>query len=282
MKRFILATLFAVVFTVGVGSSEVGASSLRIQPLDYKFALKKNESKKGFVDITNASAGEIDIRFSVQAFKQVDDKGSLKFYDNSEITKGIELDIEETSLRSGETLRLFFVANASTLPAGDVFAAIFATESSADSLLDSQVVRVGTLLSIENQRPGSRRAVIEKLDINFFQFGNGITGSYRIKNAAEKGENTAFYPESTVKIAPFSMSQKLTSGLVFSGHSRTNQFSVEASRLGFYDISLSYDASSQVKKVFMVTGYYRPLMVAVVTLIFIGVSIFLLHRHLRT
>ncbi|PLS81521.1 hypothetical protein CYG49_01855, partial [Candidatus Saccharibacteria bacterium] len=70
---------------VGLGtlsSSEAKAAALQIRPLSYPHDLKNGpeklkpgETKKGFVDVSNASHSATSVTLKVQGFKQVDDQG---------------------------------------------------------------------------------------------------------------------------------------------------------------------------------------------------------------
>jgi hypothetical protein len=226
-----------------------------MQPLQYQESLKKGERKKAFVDITNPSSQATKVQFQVQGFKQIDDKGNLVFYDDERLRSGILLDFDQAEIPAKKTLRLFFIADGTKLPTGDVFAAIFAyTKSNAGIAAPS--VRIGTLLILTNDTPGSRSAEITDFTIPFFQFGSHLSGSYTVKNTANQNEATGFYPAITVAIQPFKSQYEQPAKLLFAGVSRSSSFTIEESRLGFYKVSVAHGGSIKERWVFMATGVW--------------------------
>lgn len=246
-------------------SQSVSAESLRIQPLSYQTVLGIGERQKGFVDITNPTAQTVTVTTSVQAFRQVDDKGSLQFYNDAAVINGVTPDLSEFELGARETVRMYFIIDGTKLPSGDVFAALFATiKPQASTGTSQQAVRVGTILSIVNGTPGARQATITHMLVGFFQFDTKITGTYTIKNTADMATTTGFYPKVTVGISPLKQQQVATSKLVYAGRSRDNSFQLETARLGLYRVTVSYLGSSESQLVFIVSGWWRLVVLGVV------------------
>jgi hypothetical protein len=158
-------------------------SMIGLQPLQYVETLQKNERKRAFVDITNPSSQSVTVQFGVQGFKQIDEKGTLSFYDDPLISRGVLLDYQEQEIPAKKTLRLFFVVDGAKLPTGDVFAAIFAWTKSEEKAL-APSVRVGTLLILTNGTPGARQANVESLTTPLIHLGDTIQGVANIKNTA--------------------------------------------------------------------------------------------------
>ncbi len=69
-------------------TAPTSALSLKLQPLLYNDILKKGEQKKGFIDISNPTGQTLQLRSSVQAFRQVDNTGTLEFYENEQVSAG--------------------------------------------------------------------------------------------------------------------------------------------------------------------------------------------------
>lgn len=238
-------------------SVPTGAQTLRIQPLEYRTNLKTGEIQKGFIDITNPGDKPSLVRVDVRGFRQIDNQGTLQFYENEQITAGVLPDLNDFELGSNETVRMFFHVDGSKLPSGDVFAAIFATAQEADIKSGThQTIRAGTLLSIVNKTPGSRDARITDLNIPFFQFGSHLSGSYAVKNLANQNEVTGFYPAVTISLHPFKAEYRQPTKLVFAGMSRDSSFTIEESRLGFYKVSVAHAGSMKEQWVFMATGVW--------------------------
>lgn len=247
MKRllFLIGVLCVGVFCL---SPTAGAVGLKVAPLEYRTALKKGETKKGFIDASNPTDQTVRIKTSAQAFRQVDDLGSLQFFDDERIRGGVQLDLDEFELGPREAVRMYFQLDGTKLPSGDVFAAIFfTTEPTKPSVGVGQSVRLGTLLSIINDTPGSREAEIMGLTIPWLQFSDDAKGSYTIKNTANPQQATGFYPQVKLLATPFGPSEQSTGKLVFAGRSRENEFSLKLLPLGVYKIQASYGDSTRAQ-----------------------------------
>jgi len=242
------------------------ALSLKMQPLMYKEALQKGEKKKGFVDISNPSSSNIHLKTSVQAFRQIDDEGSLQFFDEPQITAGIIPDLKEFELGPREAIRLYFLVDGTKLPSGDVFGSLFVSTVPSEKSGSATSVRLGTLFVLTNGTPGQRDAEITKLSTGFWHFGDGVNGTFTVKNTAREGTATGFFPSVLAVIEPLGKQQQFDSKLVFAGHTRQNDFQLRSSRLGFYKIAVQYGDSKQEKWVFMATGYWRALGICVAAL----------------
>ena len=281
--RYVASVVLLIALIVGSGLMGVPVSaqqSLRVQPLEYRTTLASGETKKGFIDITNPGSEDLQVTLSTQAFRQIDDAGTLQFFDNEQVSEGVVLDYDEFELKSNETIRLFFLVNGSKLPSGDVFAAIFATGQTTDKSGNvQQALRVGTLLNIVNGTPGPREADIMNLALPFIQIGDTLRGEYVIKNRAEEGQATGFYPTVALTIDPWRTEQQLESRLVYAGRSRTNDFAVSNDRLGFYRVTLSYQNSTTSQWVFMATGPWLGRLVAVILLFAAVIIGFIVRRH---
>ena len=239
------------------------AMALQIQPTQYKAALKSGERQRGFVDVGNPTSQTVTVNFSVQAFRQIDDKGSLQFYDDEQVRAGIQLDLSSVDLAPGEAVRLYFLADGSKLPSGDVFAAIFATTQPPDGQAGvSPAVRVGALLSITNGTPGSRTAIIDHVAAGFWQFDTTIRGSYDIRNTAKEGTATGFYPNVTVSLTPLQTTQTTTGSLIMAGRTRQNNFRLITERFGLYRLTVRYGNNERSVWVFVVSGVWRWVLVA--------------------
>jgi hypothetical protein len=244
-----------------------------MQPLIYKDTLKQGEQKKGFVDISNPGASKLTLVTSVQAFKQIDDKGSLQFYNSPQVSAGIIPDLNEFELGPHEAIRMYFLIDGNNLPSGDVFGALFVSTKPSDTPGVGSAIRLGTLFALTNGTPTEHRAQVTSLSLPFWQFGDTIQGSYRIKNVAKAGESTGFFPDVTIAVKPFDQQTQQEGKLIFAGRERENTFELTSSRVGFYKVSVAYGDSRQSRLVFMVTGYWRLIMLAAIALILLGAVI---------
>lgn len=274
MNKLILALSAALLWTL-LATTETHALSLQVAPLEYKTQLKTGEKKRGTVDISNSSSLRVRVKSSVQAFRQVDNNGTLQFYDSEQLSAGVKLDLDEFELGPREAVRMYFELDGTKLPTGDVFGAIFFTLDPAQPRAGvGQTVRVGTVLSLVNGTPGSRSADITALAVPNFQLDSTVNGSYTIKNTANPASATGFYPTVSIASWPFGKTQKQTGRLVFAGRTRDNTFSFQTPPFGLYKVSVSYGSSQKSSWLFVA----HPL-----TLLAIIVSVLIVAkiRHLR-
>jgi hypothetical protein len=259
----------------------VSALALKMQPLIYKDTLKKGERKKGFVDISNPTGETLRLKTSVQGFRQIDDNGSLQFFDSPELTAGIKPDLDEFELGPRQSVRMYFQIDGIKIPSGDVFAALFVSTIPTEKSGSVSSLRLGTLFVLTNGTPGSRDAEITKLDVGFWQLGETVDGSFTVKNKAREGSATGFFPSVNVSIKPLDSTQKIDSKLVFAGRSRQSDFQISENRIGLYKVIAQYGDSKQGKLVFMVTGYWRGVVIAGVLLLLVAVAGWLTLRRRR-
>ena len=249
MKRiWWIAVLIVVLASLGVHAANAQTvPQLQIGPMLYEETLDRAESKRGVVDVTNPTTRTVDVQMTTQAFRQIDDEGTLEFYDDEAVDVGVALDLDEFELSAGETMRVVFELDASKLPSGDVFAAIFANtrpETEGDTTRLAQSVRVGTLLVLENGTPPSREVEVTELEVPLFVFDGVINGQYRLYNSAQAGTATGFFPEVTLNLSPFHDERRDKASLLFAGRERDNDLSYETQAAGIYRLSVTYDDSS--------------------------------------
>lgn len=266
-----IAVLLSVALLNGATAS--ADASLQLQPLQYVETLRKGEQKQGYIDVSNPSTQPIVVEFNVQAFRQIDDKGSLVFYEDEIITSGITLDYQEKEIPEKKTLRLFFKVDGTKLPPGDVFAAIFAQTKPIESAMIPSV-RVGTVLMLTNGSPGVRQATIESLSLPLFHLGESIAGVVRIKNTAPGSSASGFFPKINIRTWPFGSNTAITGPLIYAGNTRTVDFDIPSSQLGVYKVSASYGNSTKEQWIIVMTGLWRWL--AITTIIGIIVAVFFL------
>jgi hypothetical protein len=278
MRRWLigLIAVFGGVFLIVPPANAEPA--LGVQPLQYTETLKKGERKKAFVDISNPSMQPVTVRLKVQAFKQVDDKGTLSFYDDQKVADGIQLDYQEVEIPAKKALRLYFVVDGAKLPTGDVLAAIFA-QTKPDSGAGAPAVRVGTLLILTNDTPGVRQAEITRFSVPWLQVGAHMSGQVTIKNTAPVGSTSGFFPTVTISSWPFGASTTLRGPLVYSGITRTVPFSESSSQLGIYKITASFGASHKDVWTVIITGVWRWILIGIIVVIVCAGWVFARYRR---
>lgn len=274
----VIGAVFLVAFLNQMPAS--AALGLKIAPLEYRATLKKAERKKGFIDVSNSSDRRITVKTSVQSFTQVDDNGTLQFFDSEQVSSGVLLDLNEFELGPRQAIRMFFVLDGTKLPSGDVYAGIFFTVAPSKVTNGiGQSVRLGTLLSIVNGTPGQRKAEITALQAPGFVMGDTIKGTYTVKNTGDTS-STGFYPRVALSVVPLGDNQTQTSKLVFAGRSRENSFTLKAPLIGLYKVGAAYGESSRSKWVMVL----QP--IAIVYLIILGliawIGLFIYRRRTRS
>lgn len=280
MRRWLVAFLSGAVVVAWMQTAPTQALSLEIRPLEYRTSLDKGEKQKGFIDVTNPTSENIHIRTEVQAFRQVDDRGSLQFYDSEKVAAGIIPDLEEFDLGSRETLRMYFLLDGTKLANGDNFGALFFRIISTETTGVNGSLRLGTLFSIQNATPTDHRAEVSAFDVPFLQLGDTVSGTYSITNTADPNTTNAFYPQVQFTIAPFKQTKTHTSGLVFAGRTRTNEFSIETLRFGFYTLTLEHNGVAGTRLIFVATPW--QLVIAGLFVVALGLGSYLLWRRRQT
>ena len=273
MRALLLMAVVAGMVSIGQ-VQDVSALGLKVAPLEYKTTLKKDEVQQGFVDVSNPSSVAVNVSTSVQAFKQINNDGGLQFYDEGLVSTGIRPELKQFELGPRESLRLFFSVDGRTLPEGDVYAALFfSTEPSAEQPGVGQSVRVGTILSIINTTPGSRKAEVTGVRMPLIQLDDTAKGTYSIKNTGP--ETSGFYPEVKVSVWPGS-SKTLDGSLVFGGRERTNDFSA-VTGYGLHRVEVAYGDSTRSQWVLTLAPWM--LILGLLVTIVVGVEIMLLRRR---
>ncbi len=263
--KWLIGISFLVAYLLVIQVTSASADSLKISPLRYDASLKEGEKQKGFVDISNPTAEPVNVKLSVQGFRQTDDNGALTFYDNEAIRAGVLLDLSEVAIAPRENLHLAFVLDGTRLPSGDTFAAIFATTVPNKASASVQTVRVGALLVISNGTPSAHDAVIQDLSGDMFQVGDGLSFSFGVHNTAALDKNTGFSPTITVSAWPY-VNDTVTGPLVFAGRTRVVDYIKTGNYVGILAIKVKTGDSEQTIYRLAITGNWRfllPILVGV-------------------
>lgn len=256
MTRVIVGAVLSIAIAVGLVSPSAGALSLKIAPLEYTAELKKGDVKKGYIDISNPDAKSAKVALSVQAFRQIDNQGSLQFYDSEQLRAGVKLDFDTITLRAGEAMRVYFLLDGTKLPTGDVFGAIMASTVPEKSAGTAQVVSVGTLLMIQNGTPVAHTATIDSLSARWLQIGDAITARFAVTNPEGQKKSTGFSPQITVALRPYQV-KGVQGPLLFAGRTRAVDYRQTGDYFGPMLLDVSYENSHQTKLMFVITGYWR-------------------------
>lgn len=243
------------------------AASISLQPSIVRGTLDTGEKQKGYVDVINPDSSKIIVSFSVQAFRQKDDSGAVEFYDDTQVSRGLKLDLSEVELGAHEALRLYYQADAAILPMGDVLAAIFATVKPQASAPAAQAVRVGTLLVLQNTDTPQRQLAVSELSASPLQFGASLQADFALRNDAPPVNG--FFPQITVSTAPYGK-QVVEGPLVTSGRQRVISYVKPGDYLGPVKVTVSVDGGQKSVWVFAVTGFWQwlfPLLLVIAAIV---------------
>lgn len=249
-----------------VASPAVGAEALKIAPLKYEDTIDAGQTRKGFVDVSNPTYEQVTVNLRVQAFQQIDDDGSLEFYDDERVQAGVLLDLKTLTLEPRGAMRVYFLLDGNKLPSGDVFAAIFASTEPQDGGGTNQSVQVGTLLLLTNGTPSSHQADVVDMSGAWLQMGDGLSATIALHNPADEKTYTGFSPDVTVKAQPYS-EQTVRGPLLFAGRTRAVEYVQAGNYFGPMRIVASAGGEQGTKWIFAITGYWRwlaPLLLAVI------------------
>ena len=248
--------------------SSVHAEGLQIRPLMYREVLEQGKSKQGFVDVSNPSSVAVTVAMDVRGFRQTDGQGNLRFFTSQVISSGITLDLKEVELGPREAVRVYFAIDSNKLPKGDIFAAIFAATKSPAGAGIVPSAQVGMLLLIQNGQPGPRKVDVQFLNVSPIQIGEAVSGAATLKNPAPVEPSSGFFPQVTVSLRPIGeVQQQIAAPLVMSGISREVPFKLAASRIGLYKLTVSSGSSSAGTWAFVVTGFWRWVLLGLAGLI---------------
>ncbi len=260
-------------------AAPAAATSLQIAPLLIKTSLAKGEYKKGYVDVSNPLATAATVYLQVNSFVQADDDGRLNYLSDEQIQAGVKLDLTEVVLPPRGTLRVYYQLDSSKLKTGDNCIVIFASSSPVTKDIQTLPgVRVGALLYVENATLSKREAVVEDLSAPLWQIGEGIEARFKVRNTAESGQATGFFPPLTMQYGGYA-EQKREGPLVFAGRSREVTYRQAGDFIGVRWLRVATGSSQQQVPVIAVTGYWRWL--APLLGIGVGMAIVVIVAYLR-
>ena len=236
------------------------APSLQVNPLQYEDTLSGNV-KNGYVDVANPSDAPVDVEAKVQAFKQVGTNGDLSFYDDPDIAAAIKLDLSSITLAPHDAVRVLFSVDPAKLPAGGTYAAIFfrtipRDNAGSHSSYVAESANIGTLLILRNGGLVPPSGGLSGLNLGFWQFGHGISGSAMVTNAASPHGGVAFRPELSARVLWGKAAAGQGTGLVLPGSRRQFAVSRPGSFLGPLPVTVT-DAATHTSRtawVFACTG----------------------------
>lgn len=260
MKKLIFLTLLTSALLPSV--TLAAAPGLQVNPLKYQSTLLGNDVRNGYVDVANPSDTTLNIQSSVQAFRQDNLAGDLSFFNNNTVSQAVTLGLTNFQLGPQEAVRVAFSVDPTKLPKGGTYAVIFfrtipPKQSSSTSFV-AESANVGTLLLLQNGPVGAHIGRVAQLNLPFFQFGAGITGTAQYQNTNHSLAPVAFSPSLTVRVLPWGKGTKFTAPYVLPVSTRQFDLIRPGSYLGFLPVSLIDNVSgvATTRWVLACTGIY--------------------------
>jgi hypothetical protein len=196
---------------------------LRIAPLRYQAHLEIGQPKSGFVDASNPSGSPIHVSFQVEAFRQINDRGELEFYDDSRLAAAVTPALSEFDIGPREAVRARFTIDPAKLGPGGAYGVIFLrtipTGQATGQIATS--ARVGTLLILDVGGTGTQSGSISSLQVPRLIFGHAqapVTLSY--SNTGTKATALAFFPKLDLSFGFAGSPKTVTGPLVFPHRAR--------------------------------------------------------------
>lgn len=245
-------------------AARADVAGLQLNPLKYEDTLTTTTVKTGFIDVANPSDAAVSIATRVQGFRQADLEGRLAFFDDADLSAGIQVSLDRFELGPREALRVMFNVDPTKLPRGGVYAAIFfqtlPPEQSSNHSYVSESAKIGTLLILNNGGPGQHLGEIKNLSLPFWQVGPGLrSGSITYRNTDRSHQAIGFNPVLTARIFPWGHPQNLTTGLVLPGSTRHFALERPGSYAGLIPVTVTDRDSGHSRTVWVLacTGVYR-------------------------
>jgi len=228
------------------GIALAGAPTLQVTPLQYEDTLS-GATKNGHIDVANPSDSPVTVEASVRRFTQTGTNGDLTFSDDADLARAIKLDLASFQLQPHDAIRVLFSVDPSKLPAGGTYAAIFFRTIPSDnpdsgSSYVAQSANIGTLLILTNGAAAASGGV-SSLNLPFWQFGAGITGSTLVANTSPPRGGVAFRPALTTRVLPWGRASGQAAGLVLPGSQRRFTVSRPGSFFGLLAVTITDGAT---------------------------------------
>lgn len=278
----VAAVLLATLFTMLAHGPKASAAGLQIAPIEYRQDINGG-IKKGAVDITNMSGETRQVTIEVRAFRQIDNSGTLTFYDDPTIKQAITPDLNKFTLKPYTTEHMYFLVDGTKLPHTMIFASILAEASPEKASYNiTPLLRVGTLLIINNGASDPvKEGQISQWHVPFLQVGNAVHGEFSFKNTEQGDGATGFFPKFKLSVA--GNVKQIDGSLVFPGIDRKHDFAVEGSRIGLFNLKLTSDAKTSASQwILVLTGYWRwlfPLIILALAIVLYYMKRFLPTAH---
>jgi hypothetical protein len=252
---------------------------LRITPLRYDQHLELGRPGTGVIDASNPTGSTIHVAFQVQAFRQINDRGELEYYDDERIAAAITPAIPEFDLGPREAIRTRFTIDPGKLGPGGAYAVIFLRTIDPDTS-PGQVntsARVGTLLILDVGPGGTKSGRITSLVAPRFVYGRpNLTANVTYANTGDTQQSLAFAPRLTSTLGWYGRPQPHAGPFVFPGRSRSGSVVIATgNHAGLMPLTLRDTVGGSrpaTHWAFVVTGFWAWLLPLILLAIILGLT----------
>ncbi len=224
-------------------AANAGSTSLQVAPLQYEAKLESGKVSTGFIDVANPTGTTITIQSSVRGFKQTGTDGGLEFFDDPILAAAIKPGLTEFALGPREAVRVVFSVDATKLPQGGVYAAIFFNtapprESASHSYI-AEIANIGTLLLLTNGEGSTHQGQVQGLMLKHWQWGSSLEGAFSFTNTDHTAQPVGFKPQLNVRVMPWGHRQDTETGFVLPGTTRQFSFTRPGAYFGLLTVTVA-------------------------------------------
>lgn len=259
---------------------------LRLSPLKYTEHLELGHTKIGFIEASNPTGTPTTASLEVQAFRQINDRGELEYYDDERLSSAVTPALKTFTLGPREAVRIRFDIDPNKLGPGGAYGVIFLKVSSGD-VAASQIntaARIGTLLILDVAGDGTTQGRLSNLSAPGFVYGSAplVTANYSFTNTGSGPKALAYAPKLTATLG--SVKTPAAGPFVFPGRTRPGSITVRPqNQIGLvnftiHDTSAGHGAPLS-RWMFVVTGFWTWL--SPVLIIIIAAAAFTIFKYRR-
>jgi len=237
---------------------------LRLSPLKYTEHLQLGHPKIGWIEADNPTGATAHVELEVQAFRQINDRGELEYYNDERLKSAITPALPSFDLGAREAIRVKFTIDPNRLGPGGAYGVIFLRVSSGNPAASqiNTTARIGTLLILDVAGGGTKSGYITSLAVAGFVYGSRpvLPVDFSYTNTGKGAAALAFAPDLKATLGWFGKAQHFTGPFVFPDRKRSAQIKVAlGDRFGPTRLSIQ-DTSGRsgpaTRWVFLVTGIW--------------------------
>jgi hypothetical protein len=257
-------------------SATASLPELKLSPLEIQEHLELGHPKIGYVEASNPTSTTAHITIEVQAFRQINDRGQLDYYNDQRIVAGIVPAQNSFDLGARETVRLKFSVDPNKLGPGGAYGVIFMRVTSGEQAA-SQIntsARIGTLLILDVAGKGTKSGQLTNVSINHAGYGATQLGiNFNFKNTGSGQSGLAYAPALQFRLGWSGPYHDVTGPFVFPGRTRVQTINLNAgSHVGLVPFRIEDIGSGHIttRWLFIVSGDWTwrlPIILMLISLV---------------